>query len=308
MVGVWLKNVRWISRRAQASNPHKNGWATGVAGAVLIDGPSPSQPSSTDTTPKGPTSAGCTTGVSTTAAGASVVTAPAVLLAGVTVTVSAAPVWAGPVPRAAGTAASCGMSTSTATDGAAVTPSLSEGPVRVRGPKAGADEFRETVGSFGVFASWSTAGPGSAGSSVSVSRSSGVGDVSSSVDAAVSSSSGSAAPVVADASSSSLPLDASASAADCPSPEVSTDAAGLESCVDTDGDDGDASAGEESGADDESAEVSATATPGVPVTAAPMPRTTASAPTRPMYFALPIAGPPDTQTPSARLQCACQRN
>jgi hypothetical protein len=43
---------------------------------------------------------------------------------------------------------------------------------------------------------------------------------------------------------------------------------------------------------DDAGDGSATATHGVVATAAPMPSATASAPTRPMYFALPIMAPP----------------
>jgi hypothetical protein len=49
---------------------------------------------------------------------------------------------------------------------------------------------------------------------------------------------------------------------------------------------------DDSDADDDSADGSATATHGVVATAVPMPSATASAPTRPTYFALPISAPP----------------
>jgi hypothetical protein len=49
---------------------------------------------------------------------------------------------------------------------------------------------------------------------------------------------------------------------------------------------------DESADDDESDEGSATATQGNATTAVPMPSATASAPTRPMYFALPIVQSP----------------
>jgi hypothetical protein len=53
---------------------------------------------------------------------------------------------------------------------------------------------------------------------------------------------------------------------------------------------------------------SATATHGVVATAVPMPSATASAPTRPMYFALPITAPPTYTNTRWGSRCVCQGN
>lgn len=59
--------------------------------------------------------------------------------------------------------------------------------------------------------------------------------------------------------------------------------------VESDSDADELDVAEESDDDVDSESGSANATPGVLVTAAPMPSATANAPTRPMYFAAPIA-------------------
>jgi hypothetical protein len=60
--------------------------------------------------------------------------------------------------------------------------------------------------------------------------------------------------------------------------------------------------------DELESDVSATATHGVVATAVPMPSATASAPTRPMYFALPITAPPTYTNTRWGSRCVCQGN